>query len=100
LAQWCINFIWGQYYPPSPICSDLLYALFFQEYIKRNGVSVLPEDNLSDTSLLIKSSSSNSSLYGTDVVIEDQKQTVEDLAIHVLYCKFVCRRCGYTCTLL
>lgn len=70
----------------------LLYTfctLFFQEYIKRNGVSVLPEDNLPDTPSPIKSSGSYSSLYGTDVVIEDQKQTVEDVAMHVLYCKFV-----------
>ena len=65
---------------------DFCHPFSLKEYIKRNGVSVLPEDNLSDTSLPIKSSSSNSSLYGTDVVIEDQKQTVEDVAMHVLYC--------------
>ena len=63
----------------------------FQEYIQRNGLVVSPraEPRLPDSP--IRSFGSNSSLYGTDVVIEEQRQTIEDVAKHVLYCKFMCK---------
>lgn len=39
----------------------------------------------------ISKAGSCSSLYGTDIVIEDQRQSIEGVAEHVLYCKLMLR---------
>lgn len=66
--------------------------LFFyqQEYLKCNNPSSPRSDVFPGMPSPLHSFGSNVSLYGTDVVIEDQRQSVEEIAQHVLYSKLLC----------
>lgn len=65
---------------------DFCHPFSLKEYMQRNIEVLSSDDDLTDTPSSVKSFSSSSSLYGTDVVIEEQRKTIEDLAEHVLYC--------------
>ena len=42
---------------------------------------------------VLKKTDSEHSLYGTDVVIEDQRQLIKGLGEHIVYGQFVISRC-------
>lgn len=64
---------------------DFSHPFSLKEYLRCNNPSSPRSDEFPGMPTPLHSFGSNVSLYGTDVVVEDERQSVDDIAQHVLY---------------
>ena len=64
--------------------TDIVPLFVFQEYVQGSQVQRSISQNSPDT---IRRSVSANSLYGTDIVLDEQRQLIKGLADHVVHRK-------------
>ncbi len=79
------------------LIARILVFFAFKEYMDNAHMPALPSSDMSsvrpDSPPILKKSNSDHSLYGTDIVIEDQRQLIKGLGDHVICGKYFCVGC-------
>ena len=99
ICTYCIFTWYGRFsvYWEMDLLQEFWCFFVCQEYMDNAHMPALPSSDMSsvrpDSPPILKKSNSDHSLYGTDIVIEDQRQLIKGLGDHVICGKYFCVGC-------